>query len=60
MANTLYFLSISHLIIMPFGCYYIFRSRDNLIGKNNKLFIPTARENITIIREGNQIRRKRP
>ena len=59
MANTLYFLSIIRLIIMPSGCYYILRSRENLIGKNKKPFIPTARENITIIRKGNQIRRKR-
>ena len=60
MSNTLYFTSKIRLIFMPSGCYYIIRSRENMIGKNNKLFIPTARENITIIRKGNQIRRKRP
>ena len=60
MSNSLYFLSISRLIFIPSGCYYVFRSRENLIGKNIKPFIPTDRENITIIRKGNQIRRKRP
>ena len=60
MSNALYFLSISRLIFIPSGCYYVFRSRENLIGKNIKPFIPTDRENITIIRKGNQIRRERP
>ena len=44
MSNTLYFLSKSRLIFIPSGCYYIYRSRENLIGKKQTTH-PDIREN---------------